>query len=50
VQVERARGMGKIVTVPFATGKANVGPAEVCAPGSLLPKFWVQFVNHERRC
>ncbi|HEY5705721.1 MAG TPA: OmpA family protein [Terrimicrobiaceae bacterium] len=31
VQVERARGMGKIVTIPFATGKASVGPAEVAA-------------------
>jgi outer membrane protein OmpA-like peptidoglycan-associated protein len=31
VQVERARGMGKIVTIPFATGKVNVGPDEVAA-------------------
>ena len=31
VQVERARGMGKIVTIPFATGKISVGPAEVAA-------------------
>ncbi|MET0223515.1 MAG: hypothetical protein ABW346_03975, partial [Terrimicrobium sp.] len=28
VQVERARGMGKIITIPFATGKVNVGPSE----------------------
>jgi OmpA-OmpF porin, OOP family len=31
VQVERARGMGKIVTIPFGTGKVAVGPAEVAA-------------------
>ena len=31
VQVERARGMGKIITIPFATGKVNVGAAEVAA-------------------
>jgi outer membrane protein OmpA-like peptidoglycan-associated protein len=31
VQVERARGMGKIITIPFATGKVNVGPTEVAA-------------------
>ena len=31
VQVERARGMGKIVTIPFGTGKVTVGPAEVAA-------------------
>jgi outer membrane protein OmpA-like peptidoglycan-associated protein len=31
VQVERARGMGKIVTIPFATGKVTVGSAEVAA-------------------
>jgi outer membrane protein OmpA-like peptidoglycan-associated protein len=31
VQVERARGMGRIVTIPFATGKATVGPAEISA-------------------
>src|SRR4029077_9029805 len=31
VQVERARGMGKIITIPFATGKVNVGPSEVAA-------------------
>jgi len=31
VQVERARGMGRIVTIPFATGKVNVGSAEVAA-------------------
>jgi outer membrane protein OmpA-like peptidoglycan-associated protein len=29
VQVERARGMGKIVTIPFATGKVTVGPTEL---------------------
>lgn len=31
VQVERARGMGRIVTIPFATGKTTVGPTEVAA-------------------
>jgi hypothetical protein len=31
VQVERARGRGKIITIPFATGKVNVGPSEVAA-------------------
>ncbi len=31
VQVERARGMGKIITIPFATGKVNVGPTELAA-------------------
>ena len=31
VQVERARGMGKIITIPFATGKVNVGSNEVAA-------------------
>jgi outer membrane protein OmpA-like peptidoglycan-associated protein len=31
VQVERARGMGRIVAIPFATGKATVGPAEISA-------------------
>ncbi len=31
VQVERARGMGRIVTIPFATGKTTVGPAEISA-------------------
>ncbi len=29
VQVERARGMGRIVTIPFSTGKVNVGSAEL---------------------
>jgi outer membrane protein OmpA-like peptidoglycan-associated protein len=31
VQVERARGMGRIVTIPFATGKVSVGPGELAA-------------------
>jgi outer membrane protein OmpA-like peptidoglycan-associated protein len=31
VQVERARGMGKIVTIPFATGKVTIGQAELAA-------------------
>jgi outer membrane protein OmpA-like peptidoglycan-associated protein len=31
VQVERARGMGRIVTIPFATGKTAVGPVEISA-------------------
>ena len=36
VQVERARGMGKVVTIPFGTGKVAVGPAEVTALGEKL--------------
>ena len=36
VQVERARGMGKVVTIPFGTGKVTVGPAEVAALGEKL--------------
>ena len=36
VQVERARGMGKIVTIPFGTGKITVGPAELAALGEKL--------------
>ncbi len=36
VQVERARGMGKIVTIPFGTGKVTVGPGEVAALGEKL--------------
>ena len=31
VQVERARGMGKIVTIPFSSGKTAVGATEVAA-------------------
>jgi outer membrane protein OmpA-like peptidoglycan-associated protein len=31
VQVERARGMGKIVAIPFATGKVTVGASEVAS-------------------
>jgi outer membrane protein OmpA-like peptidoglycan-associated protein len=31
VQVERARGMGKVITIPFATGKISVGPGELAA-------------------
>lgn len=31
VQVERARGMGKIITIPFSSGKSKVGNAEVAA-------------------
>ena len=31
VQVERARGMGKILTIPFASGKASVGAREASA-------------------
>jgi len=31
VQVERARGMGKIITIPFPSGKAVIGPTEVAA-------------------
>lgn len=31
VQVERARGMGKIVVIPFSSGKVSVGGAEVAA-------------------
>jgi hypothetical protein len=33
VQVERARGMGRIVTIPFATGKVSVGPRGTGRPG-----------------
>ena len=29
VQVERARGMGRIVTIPFSTGKVSVGSSEL---------------------
>jgi hypothetical protein len=29
VQVERARGMSKIVTIPFSTGKVSIGSAEL---------------------
>ena len=36
VQVERARGMGKIVTIPFGTGKVTVGQTEVAALGEKL--------------
>ena len=36
VQVERARGMGKIVTIPFGTGKITVGPPELAALGEKL--------------
>ena len=31
VQVERARGMGKIITIPFTSGKASIGSAEIAA-------------------
>lgn len=31
VQVERARGMGKIITIPFSSGKSKVGNSEVAA-------------------
>jgi outer membrane protein OmpA-like peptidoglycan-associated protein len=31
VLVERARGMGRIVTIPFSSGKIAIGPAEVAA-------------------
>lgn len=31
VQVERARGMGKIVTIPFSSGKKTVGATELAA-------------------
>jgi len=31
VQVERARGMGRIVTIPFPSGKTIMGPAEIAA-------------------
>jgi len=31
VQVERARGMGRIVTIPFAPGKVSVGTGELAA-------------------
>ncbi|CAN5605340.1 hypothetical protein BH09VER1_BH09VER1_21100 [soil metagenome] len=31
VQVERARGMGKIVTIPFSSGKVSVGGPEIAS-------------------
>ena len=31
VQVERARGMGKIITIPFSSGKTTVGSAEAAS-------------------
>lgn len=31
VQVERARGMGKVVTIPFSSGKIAVGTPEIAA-------------------
>ncbi len=31
VMVDRARGMGKIITIPFPSGKTSIGPAEVAA-------------------
>lgn len=31
VQVDRARGMGRIITIPFSSGKASVAPAEIAA-------------------
>ena len=31
LQLERARGMGRIVTIPFPTGKVSVGPGELAA-------------------
>jgi outer membrane protein OmpA-like peptidoglycan-associated protein len=42
VQVERARGMGRIVTIPFATGKATVGPAEISALQEKLKRPQIQ--------
>ena len=29
VQVDRARGMGKIITIPFGSGKASIGATEI---------------------
>lgn len=31
VQVERARGMGKVVTIPFSSGKISVGAPEIAS-------------------
>ena len=31
VQVERARGMGRIITIPFSSGKTAIAPAEIAA-------------------
>jgi len=31
VQVERTRSMGKIITIPFSSGQAAIGPPEVAA-------------------
>ena len=41
VQVERARGMGRIVTIPFSTGKVSVGSSELVDLKEKLnlPKF-----------
>lgn len=36
VQVERARGMGKIITIPFASGKTVVSAAEIAAVAEKL--------------
>lgn len=36
VQVERARGMGRIITIPFASGKTSVGASEIVAVAEKL--------------
>lgn len=36
VQVERARGMGKLMTIPFASGKSTLGATEIAALGEKL--------------
>lgn len=36
VQVERARGMGRIITIPFASGKTTVGASEIAAVAEKL--------------
>jgi outer membrane protein OmpA-like peptidoglycan-associated protein len=36
VQVERARSMGKIITIPFGSGRSSVGASEIAAVGEKI--------------
>ncbi len=36
VQVERARGMGKIITIPFSSGKIAIGSTEIAAMAEVI--------------
>lgn len=36
VQVERARAMGKLITIPFPSGRRALGPVEIAALGEKL--------------